>query len=285
LTEFRQTLAAQNWHAARVDGAVNQATRAVVVALAIVLVVAGCGSTGARSATAKTSSVGSASATFSYVQYAALVIDDRAPLSVVAFGRILYAVHVTRTSAAVLRGSLLGSRYHFNTATDAAHYRQLGFSVRGLRPPLSTVRFRPGQYTFLPEAGRPLTYGAAQHLPTNAGAIEAAVISHIQQRPVSAATLVQAYGFLLAAAPLRRNSRVAIRDALVHLRGVENCGYGRSGLGQRGQVFCVVDGDIQTGVILAHDGRVLQIEQRLVRPDAVFPRVRPGEFILWDAFS
>lgn len=186
-------------------------------------------------------------------------------------------------SSAVIGVSRVGSA-DFVTAADRAAWLRSGKpDLWGIPITGGKESIARGSYGFLAK-GSEMTFKNVISLPGSADKIVQILRKHIVPYVSSSAggdalqaILANDYAFLLATAPLAKNSRAAIWAAIANLSGLRFCGTGKDLLGRYGRWICVAgNGEDAEVLIDMHSFSVLDIRERLTAVSPMFPRLQPG---------
>jgi hypothetical protein len=223
---------------------------------------------------------------FRDIEYFAIVSNAGSPAAFTVFAEDIRDVRIDSASAAVFHIS--GVRVPaFAAAAERARWRAAG------SPPLpgvsraGTFSLPRGTFSFTPQ-GMPITFRGATSLPTSARGMSAALAAHLA--PIGGAdppatVRLKQLGFLLATAPLPGASRAMAWSALASVPGLHLCGSARDLAGRRGKGICAdAQGEEVKALIDTARNSVLAVEQRLLKPSALYPGVPSGSNIGSDTF-
>jgi hypothetical protein len=213
------------------------------------------------------------------IEYSAVVANPGAPGSFTAFVRVARSRTIQPSSAASIDTFPEGLPA-FTTPADRARWQAVG------SPPLaptgsSLLSLSAGQFSFIPQ-GSSLTYQQVRSLPATPRALSAQLLSHLRAGggPPPANLVLRQLGYLIAAAPLTTAARAAAWRVLAALPGLHLCGSGADLARRRGQGLCVGSAGEQTEILVSTaTGSVLAVEDRLLRPDRMFPMVPSGSVV------
>lgn len=144
-----------------------------------------------------------------------------------------------------------------------------------------------GAFSFLPVGPR-LTFSDVQRLPRSPLGVRQAVEARVSSAggQASPTLMLRGYGFLLAVAPLGVATRAAVFTAIESLPGLRVRGAGRDLLGRTGELVAVDDIYDRIELLLdAKTGSVLAVQQRVLRPQPIYPGIGAGTLIESDTFS
>jgi hypothetical protein len=196
--------------------------------------------------------------------------------------------YVVRSNSAAHVSARFTGRWYFANAMARRHWEAAGKPafpkiVTGTR----SARIPAGGYSFLP-VGPTLTFREAEALPSSAVAVRHAVEKYLRRykpkdRP---AMVLRAFGYLLATAPLRAATRIAIYEAMAKLPGVHSEGAGHDQLGRPG-VRLVVNSSDQSIEVLVNPKRaaVYAVSERVYKLAPVFPTLSVGDLVEQTTFA
>ena len=216
------------------------------------------------------------------IEYSAVVANPGAPGSFTAFVRVARTRTIQPSSAASI-DTFPDGPPAFTTRADRARWQAAGSPPLAPGPSGGSLLSLPaGQFSFIPQ-GSTLTYQQARSLPATPRALSIQLLSHLRAfagpRPPANLVLRQ-LGYLIAAAPLTSAARAAAWRVLAALPGLHLCGSGTDLAHRRGQELCVGSAGERTEILVSTaSGSVLAVEDRLLRPDRMYPLVPSGSVV------
>jgi len=132
-----------------------------------------------------------------------------------------------------------------------------------------------------------MTYIAVRALGSTPEAVEHAIRSRLDSgaASVSSPTLLEQYGRLLATAPLRRATRIAVIAAIAAIPNLRNCGIRTDLLNRRGIDICARASGEQTDILVnPRNGMVFAIENSLRAISPAFPGLPSGSITEQQSF-
>jgi hypothetical protein len=171
----------------------------------------------------------------------------------------------------------------FTSASDHALWRAAGSPSLAQAPAGGRIlSLSPGQFSFIPQ-GTTMTYQQARFLPQSAGAFSAELVNHMRSYAGSdlPATLeLKQLGYLIATAPLSSAARAAAWQVLASLPGLHLCTLGSNLSGRRGQGVCVDNREDEMEILVDKTtGSILEVQDRLLQPEPLYPMVLAGTII------
>jgi hypothetical protein len=230
--------------------------------------------------------------TFGDVQYHLIVVNPGAVDGFVAGETEAYEWIVAPDSSATTRKKVLTAP-RLLSSLDRQHWRMSGrpsFVSSADRPgAMAQGRLPAGVFTFAPH-GQVLTFRRVRALAGSRMAVRRQLAGllevHVSGRSIASLSLRQ-YGFLLAAAPLRRATRAAILEAMGMLRGIHRCGTDLfPKLSRYDDAFCVNGVPTSTEVLIDRRTGVADVVcDRLGVTTPLYPNLRVGSLVAEDTFS
>jgi hypothetical protein len=187
-------------------------------------------------------------------------------------------------------GTVLMSATQPATAINAVsrqHWLAGSHASVGQAPTSQTLQFQAGQFNFLPR-GSTLTFQQARALGADPTAVGSVLRQHLIELAPEAADTVGVFrdaGVLLAAAPLRPASRIALWRLVFDLPGAHECGQRSDLAGRRGAAICVTGGNQAAAIVMDRTtAAVLAVQLWLTSDDPTYPTMQAGDLIQDDTY-